>query len=86
MKFGPPRPRPGAPPSLFILESTTHLFDEIANADAAPTAAMKAAVGDIEAEVGAMMDAWQKLRESDLPALNQQLKQAGFPTMKTEPE
>jgi photosystem II stability/assembly factor-like uncharacterized protein len=86
MKFGPPRPRPGAPPSLFILESTTHLFDEIANADAAPTAAMKAAVGDIEVEVGAMMDAWQKLRESDLPALNQQLKQAGFPTMKTQPE
>src|SRR5215211_9416908 len=24
-KFGPPHPRPGAPPSLFILESTTHL-------------------------------------------------------------
>jgi hypothetical protein len=86
MKFGPPRPRPGAPPSLFILESTTHLFDEIANADASPTAAMKTAVADIEAEVGAMMDAWRKLLESDLPALNQQLKQAGFPTMKNQPE
>jgi hypothetical protein len=85
-KFGPPRLRPGAPPSLFILESTTHLFDEIASADAAPTAAMKTAVADIEAEVGAMTAAWQKLLESDLPALNQQLNQAGFPTMKNQPE
>jgi hypothetical protein len=31
-----------------------------------------------------MMDAWQKLLESDLPALNQQLKQAGFAEIKTE--
>ena len=32
------------------------------------------------------MDAWQKLLESDVPALNQQLKQAGFPEIKTEAE
>jgi flagellar hook-length control protein FliK len=30
------------------------------------------------------MDAWRKLLESDLPALNQQLKQAGFPEIKME--
>jgi flagellar hook-length control protein FliK len=29
------------------------------------------------------MDAWQKLLESDLPALNQQLKQAGLQEIKT---
>ena len=84
MKFGPPHPRPGAPPSLFVLDSTTHLFDDIQGADAAPTAATKAAVADLETKVGAMMDAWRKLLESDLPALNQQLKQAGFPEIKTE--
>ena len=30
------------------------------------------------------MDAWQKLLESDLPAFNQQLKQAGFLEIKKE--
>src|SRR5213080_4002832 len=57
MKFGPPHPRPGAPPSLFVLESTTRLFNEIESADAAPIAAVKAAVADLETKVGPMMDA-----------------------------
>jgi hypothetical protein len=86
MKFGPPHPRPGAPPSFFVLDSTAHLFDDIQGADAAPTAATKAAAADLETKVGAIMDAWRKLLESDLPALNQQLKQAGFPEIKTESE
>ena len=85
-KFGPPHPRPGAPPSLFVLDSTTHLFDDIQDADAAPTVATKAAIEDLEAKVGATIDAWRKLLESDLPALNQQLKQAGFPEIKMEVE
>jgi hypothetical protein len=86
MKFGPPHPRPGAPPSLFVLDSTRQLFNEIEVADAAPTAATKATVAALETKVGPMMDAWQKLVESDVPALNQQLKQAGFPEIKTEAE
>ena len=86
MRFGPPHPRPGAPPSLFVLDSTTHLFDDIQDADAAPTVATKAAIEDLEAKVGTTMDAWRKLLESDLPALNQQLKQAGFPEIKMEAE
>jgi photosystem II stability/assembly factor-like uncharacterized protein len=84
MKFGPPHPRPGAPPSFFVLDSTTHLFDDIQGADAAPTAATKAAAADLETKVGPITDAWRKLLESDLPALNQQLKQAGFPEIKIE--
>src|SRR5216110_1708301 len=86
MKFGPPHPRPGAPPSLFVLESTTRLFNDIQGADAAPTAAVKAAVADVQTKVEPMMDAWHKLLESDLPALNQQLQQAGLPEIKTEVE
>ena len=86
MKFGPPHPRPGAPPSLFVLESTTRLFNDIQGADAAPTAAVKAAIADLETKVVPMMELWHKLLESDLPALNQQLKQAGFPEIKTEVE
>ena len=61
MKFGPPHPRPGAPPSLFVLDSTKQLFNEIEVADAAPTAATKAAVADLETKVGPMMDAWQQI-------------------------
>jgi len=86
LKFGPPHPRPGAPPSLFVLESTTRLFNEIEASDATPTAAVKAAVADLDGKVGPTMDAWHKLLESDLPALNQQLKQAGFPEIKTDVE
>ena len=81
-KFGPPHPRPGAPPSLFVLQSTTQLFDEIQDADVAPTAAVKAAAADIQTKVGPAMEAWHKLLDVDLPALNQQLKAAGFPEIK----
>ena len=86
MIFGPPHPRPGAQPSLFVLDSTTHLFDDIQDADAAPTVAIKAAIQDLEAKVGATMDAWRKILESDLPALNQQLNEAGFAEIKVETE
>ena len=85
-KFGPPHPHQGAPPSLFVLESTIRLFDDIQAADAAPTAAVKAAVADLETKIGPTMDAWHKLVASDLPALNQQLKEAGFPEIKIESE
>src|SRR5438876_6787906 len=77
-KFGPPHPRPGAPPSLFVLQSATQLFDEIQGADTAPTAAVKTAAVDLQTKVGPTMEAWQKLLEVDLPALNQQLRSAGF--------
>jgi hypothetical protein len=77
-QFGPPHSHPGAPPSLFVLDSTTRLFDEIQGADAAPTAAVKDAVADVQKKVEPLMQTWRKLLDSDLPALNQQLKQAGF--------
>jgi hypothetical protein len=82
--FGPPHPRQGTPLSFFVLESITQLFDDVQRADAALTAAMKAAVADLETKVGPTADAWHKLLESDLPALNQELKQAGFSEIKTD--
>jgi photosystem II stability/assembly factor-like uncharacterized protein len=85
MKFGPPHQRPGAPPSFFVLDSTKHLFDDIESADAAPTASTKAAVADLETRVDAAVEAWRQLVQTDLPALNQQLRQTGFPTIETEP-
>jgi len=86
IKFGPPHPRPGAPPSLFVLESTRRLFNEIEGSDAAPTAVVKAAVADLDTKIGQVTDAWRQLLESGLPTLNQQLKQAGLPEIKTETE
>ena len=82
IKFGPPHPRPGAPPSLFVLDSAVRLFDEIQNADAAPTGPVKSVVADLQTKIDPMMEAWQKLLGSDLPALNQQLKSAGFEEIK----
>lgn len=86
MKFGPPHPRQGAPPSFFVLESTTRLFNDIEGADAAPTAAVRTAVEDLQTKIAPMMDAWNKLLESELPALNEQLKEAGFSEIKTQSE
>jgi hypothetical protein len=83
-QFGPPHPRPGAPPSLFVLESTERLFNEIQGVDAAPTAAVKAAAADVQTKLGPLMEAWRKLVDSDLPALNQQLGQAGFSEIQPE--
>jgi len=85
-KFGPPHPRPGAPPSLFVLESAKRLFNEIEGSDAAPTAVVRATVADLDTKIGQVMDAWRQLLDSDLPGLNQQLKQAGLPEIKTEIE
>jgi len=81
-KFGPPHPRPGAPPSFFVLESTTRLFDETQGADAAPTPAVKAAAAEVQTKVGTAMELWKKLLEIDLQALNQQLRTAGFTEIK----
>jgi len=81
-KFGPPHQRPGAPPSLFVLGSTTRLFDETQGADAVPTAAVKTAAADLQTKVAPVMEAWQQLLKVDLPALNQELKQAGFEQIK----
>jgi photosystem II stability/assembly factor-like uncharacterized protein len=83
-QFGPPHSRPGAPPSLFVFETAVRLFNEIQGADAGPSAAVKDAVADVEKKVGPLMQAWQKLLETDLPALNQQLRQAGLSEVKQD--
>src|SRR5438067_13169845 len=57
-KFGGPHPRPGAPPSFFVLQSTERLFDEIQAADVAPTAAVRTATADLQTRVGPAMEAW----------------------------
>ncbi len=81
-RLGPPHPRQGAPPSFYVLESAIQLFGQIQAADASPTAAVKAAVADLQEKAGPAMEDWKKLLETDLPALNSQLKGAGFEEIK----
>jgi photosystem II stability/assembly factor-like uncharacterized protein len=82
MKFGPPHPRPGAPPSLFVLQSAVRLFDEIQAADSGPTAPVKVAVADLQTKIAPTMELWKQLHDVDLPALNEQLRNAGLPEIK----
>ena len=81
-KFGPPHPRPGAPPSLFVLQSAVRLFDEIQAADAASTAPVKAAVANLQTKIAPTMELWKQLHDVDVPALNEQLRSAGLPEIK----
>ena len=81
-KFGPPHPRPGAPPSLFVLQSAVRLFEEVQAADAAPTAPVRAAVVDLQTRIAPTMDLWKQLLDVDLPTLNGQLRNAGVPEIK----
>jgi uncharacterized protein YdcH (DUF465 family) len=76
--FGPPRPRPGQPPTLFVLESTESLFNQVQRADAAPTVAVKAAVTELKKSLQPTLDRWRKLLQQDLPALNQRLQREGL--------
>ena len=84
-EFGPPRPRPGAPPSFFLVESAAELFEQIQAADAAPTAAVKEAATDLQSKSGPLAASWQRVLERDLPALNQELKSSGFPEIEAMP-
>jgi hypothetical protein len=84
-EFGPPRARPGAPPSFFLVESAAELFDQVQAADAAPTAAVKEAATDLQNKSGPLAASWQRVLERDLPALNQELKPSGFPEIKATP-
>ncbi len=77
--FGPPHARPAAPPSLFVLDSAETLFNDIQTADAAPTEAVKTAIDDLQSKAKPTTKLWKTVIERDLPALNRQLKEAGFP-------
>lgn len=81
-EFGPPHPRPGAPPSLFVLQSAENLFDDIQRVDAAPTDAVIAAVGELKEKVTSLLPRWRILLDRELPALNQELEKNGLEPIK----
>jgi photosystem II stability/assembly factor-like uncharacterized protein len=84
---GAPR-RPGAgnqPPNLGLLRARyLALLGALQEADVAPTAQDSAAASELEKQLPPLMQSWQQIKSKDIPALNQQLKNANLPELKIE--
>ncbi len=57
------------------------LYGLIDSADAAPTAAQSAQLTELDATQTKLMAQWTAIKSKDVPALNEQLKKAGLPTL-----
>jgi photosystem II stability/assembly factor-like uncharacterized protein len=57
------------------------LYETVNDADTAPTAAEEASFTELDQSLAAQLAEWQSRRETDLPALNQELRRAGLPTL-----
>jgi hypothetical protein len=84
---GAPR-RPGAgnqPPNLGLLRARyLALLGALQEADVAPTTQDSAAASELEKQLPPLMQSWQQIKSRDIPALNQQLKNANLPELKME--
>jgi photosystem II stability/assembly factor-like uncharacterized protein len=60
------------------------LYGSVGQADAAPTAAQISAGEDTERDLSTLMKRWEEIKNSDLPALNRQLKSANLPEIRLE--
>jgi hypothetical protein len=86
---GAPR-RPGAgnqAPTLGLMRARyLALLGVLQEADVAPTTQASAAVTELDQQVAPLLASWQQIKSHDLPALNQQLKNANLPELKLEAE
>jgi hypothetical protein len=80
--------RPGAgmePPTLGALKTKfLTLFGVFQEADVAPSTQAAAGVADLQKQLPPLMQRWSAVKSQDLPALNQQLKDANLPELKLE--
>jgi photosystem II stability/assembly factor-like uncharacterized protein len=60
------------------------LYTSVGQADAAPTTAQINAAVDTERDLSALTKRWEEIKNSDLPALNRQLKSANLPEIHLE--
>jgi len=76
----------GSPTLVGVNGGISALYGELDRADATPTKAQHDAMSEIEVGFGGVMKAWSALTKTDLPALNQQLRQANLPEVRLEAE
>ena len=80
--------RPGAgaePPTLGGLRTRfLTLFGVLQEADVAPSSQAINAVGELLPQLPPLMQHWEAIKTQDIPALNQQLKNANLPELKLE--
>ncbi|HEX4604042.1 MAG TPA: hypothetical protein VH724_08630, partial [Candidatus Angelobacter sp.] len=80
--------RPGAgtqPPNLGLMRTRyLALLGMLQEADVAPTTQAAAAVDELAKQLTPLMQSWQQIKSKDLPALNQQLKNANLPELKLQ--
>jgi photosystem II stability/assembly factor-like uncharacterized protein len=60
------------------------LYTSVGQADAAPTTAQVNAAADTERDLSGLIKRWEEAKNSDLPALNRQLKSANLPEIHLE--
>jgi hypothetical protein len=84
-------PQPGmAPPAPDVLtlartnSQVGVLYGEVWQADAEPTASQYEAVTSVEGDISDGMKRWDELKNSDLPALNRELRKANLPEVQIE--
>lgn len=84
---GAPR-RPGAgnqPPTLGLMRARyLALLGLLQEADVAPTTQAASAVDELVKQLTPLMQSWQQIKSHEVPALNQQLKNANLPELKLE--
>ena len=62
-----------------VNEDVATLYGDVDRADAAPTVAETSALAETERNFGDAMQRWNAVKNTDLPALNRQLRGAGLP-------
>jgi photosystem II stability/assembly factor-like uncharacterized protein len=73
---------PAGPPNLgSVRTQLARLEHSIQNADAAPTAAQIEAVDETAKPLAALLQQWDTLKQTDLKAINEQLRKQNFPLL-----
>ena len=85
-KGKPASATPVAPPVPLkdINTAAITLYTEVDRADAEPTAAQLNATAAVESNASGVLNLWETLKTTDLPALNQALRGAGLPELNLE--
>jgi photosystem II stability/assembly factor-like uncharacterized protein len=82
---GPEEPSATSAPALSTVNSTINtLYEQVGMADEAPTAIQITESDRVQAEANDAVQRWNEIKNRDLPALNQQLKNSGTPEINPE--